>query len=56
MQAAKEARRKQRERVKSLAANMPPALRANVSRLVGEGRKIDAIGTLLRRKGPLTCP
>lgn len=41
--AAKEARRKQQDRVKSLAANMSPALRANVSRLVAEGRKIDAI-------------
>lgn len=43
LQAAREARRKQDERVKSLAANMPPALRANISRLVAEGRKIDAI-------------
>jgi ribosomal protein L7/L12 len=43
LQAAKDARQKQAERVKSLAANMSPALRANVSRLVAQGRKIDAI-------------
>jgi len=51
MQAVKEARRKQDERVKSLAANMPPALRANVSRLVAEGRKIDAIKEYQRASG-----
>jgi hypothetical protein len=43
MQAVREARRKQEQRVQSLAANMPQSLRANVSRLVAEGRKIDAI-------------
>jgi hypothetical protein len=43
MQAMKEARRKEEQRVQSLAANMPQGLRADVSRLVAEGRKIDAI-------------
>jgi hypothetical protein len=51
MQAVKEARRKQHERVISLAANMPAALRANVSRLVAEGRKIDAIREYQRASG-----
>jgi len=43
MQTAKEMRRQQDERVQSLAAKMPQALRAEVTRLVAEGRKIDAI-------------
>jgi hypothetical protein len=51
MRAAKEARRKQEQRVQSLAANMPQALRANVTRLVAEGRKIDAIKEYQRASG-----
>jgi hypothetical protein len=43
MQTAKDMRRQQDERVQSLAAKMPQALRAEVTRLVAEGRKIDAI-------------
>ena len=43
MQTVKEARRKQEQRVQSLAASMPQALRADITRLVTEGRKIDAI-------------
>jgi len=51
MQAAKEMRRKQEQRVQSLAANVPQALRADVSRLVAEGRKIDAIKEYQRATG-----
>jgi hypothetical protein len=51
MQAAKEARRKQEQRVQSLAANMPQSLRADVSRLVSEGRKIDAIKEYQKASG-----
>jgi hypothetical protein len=43
MQAVREARRQREQRVQSLAANMPQALRAEVTHLVAEGRKIDAI-------------
>jgi hypothetical protein len=43
MQSVKEARRKQEQRVQSLAASMPQKLRADVTRLVAAGRKIDAI-------------
>jgi len=51
MQAAREARLKQEKRVQSLASSMPPPLRANVSRLVAEGRKIDAIKEYQRASG-----
>lgn len=51
MQAAKEARLKQHERVKSLAAAMPQALRADVSRLLAQGRKIDAIRQYQKASG-----
>jgi hypothetical protein len=51
MQAAKEARRKQEQRAQSLAANMPPSLRADLSRLMSEGRKIDAIKEYQRASG-----
>ena len=43
MRAANEARRQQRLRAQSLAANVPPALRTEVQDLLAKGRKIDAI-------------
>lgn len=43
MPGAKEVRRREEQRVQSLAANMPQALRTEVTRLVAEGRKLDAI-------------
>jgi len=43
MRAANEARRQQRLRAQSLAANVPPALRSEVQDLLAKGRKIDAI-------------
>ena len=51
MQAAKEARRKHEQRVQSLATSMPQSLRADLSRLVAEGRKIDAIKEYQRASG-----
>ncbi len=43
MRAANEARRKQRERAQSLAANVPPALRTELLALLAKGQKIEAI-------------
>jgi hypothetical protein len=43
MRAANEARRQQRLRAQSLAANVPPALRTELQALLAKGRKIDAI-------------
>ena len=51
MQAAREARAKQEQRVRSLAASMPQPLRATVTHLVAEGRKIDAIKEYQRASG-----
>jgi hypothetical protein len=43
MRAANEARRKQRERAQSLAANVPPVLRSELQTLLAKGQKIEAI-------------
>jgi len=43
MRAANEARRKQRERAQSLAANLQPDLRKELLALLAKGQKIDAI-------------
>ena len=43
LRAANEARRQQRLRAQSLAANVPPALRTELLALLAKGQKIDAI-------------
>jgi len=43
MRAANEARRKQRERAQSLAANLQPDLRKELLALLAKGQKIDAV-------------
>jgi hypothetical protein len=43
MRAANEARRQQRARAQTLAANMPPALRSELQGLLAKGQKIEAI-------------
>jgi hypothetical protein len=51
MEAAKAARLQHEQRVKTLAASMPQALRGDVLRLAGAGRKIEAIQHYQRATG-----